>query len=178
MSSIYKFSITLIIFALLASLLSACTERSDTQKPTASSQPDTSTYEAASSDSESVPATDEQIPDRANISDNINWSNVHDPLINTDIKTKLQAAVHAIADKNVQQFHTAMGDHAGTTYDYLLNNTMDFTEVDTAYREGKRILVPVSGQLKVAGDTAAKKAAYTFYFEKTTAGDWRIVTID
>lgn len=174
MSSIYKFSITLIIFALLASLLSACTERFDTP----SSQPDTGTYETASSDSESVPATDEQIPDRANSSDNINWSNVQDPLINTDIKTKLQAAVHAIADKNVQQFHTAMGDHAGTTYDYLLNNTMDFTEVDTAYREGDRILVPVSGQLKVAGDTAAKKAAYTFYFEKTTAGDWRIITID
>ncbi len=178
MSSIYKFSITLIIFALLASLLSACTERFDTQKPTASSQPDTGTYEAASSDSESVPATEDQIPDHESSSDNINWSDVHDPLINADMKAKLQAAVHAIADKNVQQFHTAIGDHAGTAYDYLLNNKMDFTEVDTAHREGKRILVPASGQLKVAGDTAAKKAAYTFYFEKTTAGDWRIITID
>ncbi len=177
MISIHKFSLTLVIFALLAALLSACTERSNTQKPT-SSHPDTSTHEVTSSDSESVPITDEQVPDHESSSDNINWNNVHDPLINADMKAKLQAAVHAIADKNVQQFHTAIGDHAGTAYDYLLNNKMDFTEVDTAYREGKRILVPVSGQLKVAGDTAAKKAAYTFYFEKTAAGDWRIITID
>lgn len=124
------------------------------------------------------PNSIQEAPINEQSSDQINWNEVHDPLINAQIKVKLQAVIQAIVSKDVKQFHMAVGKKLGKTHDYLLDNTMNFTKLDTAHQEGNRVLIPAHGELKVAGDETMKEANYTFYFEKDNTGNWIIVAMD
>lgn len=155
------------------SLLSACGNEPLVSQP--SSMPKATSETAPATSDNSNDATKQS---KASSSDEINWDKVNDPLIDDPMSNKLKKAIDAIVSKDIEQFHQSIDTGMGTAHDYLLDNTMTFTHIDTALKEGKRVLVPVHGQLTVAGDTAEKEAVYTFYFEKDPQDQWKIIMID
>ncbi|MBB3128850.1 hypothetical protein FHS19_003525 [Paenibacillus rhizosphaerae] len=156
-------SIATLIFS--ATLLAAC----GNQEPGISHN----TAESATSDTGSITETDNR--STLSSSDNVKWDEIKDPLIDNAIKEKLKASVEAIVAKNVEAFHKTLGPDVGTEHDYLLDNPVNFTDVDKAYEENGRTLVQVGGK-KQGDDT--KEMGYTFYFEKDKSGEWQIITID
>lgn len=143
------------------------------QSPATNTVPSESSYTPSSS-LENPTETAQMTPS----TDSIKWEDIKDPLINEAIKTKLKAAVDAIVSKDVDQFHQAIGEDLGTAHDYLLDNSMQFTSIEVAHKEKDRVLVPVSGEMRVPEAAEATEGIYTFYFEKGTQGEWNIVTID
>jgi len=169
---IHKITLTLAAFTLTAGLLSACNQ--ETAVP--ATPPPAPANTPASSEQDSVAA--EQTAATAPSTDEMDWNQIKDPLIDKAMKAKLKAAIDAIVAKDVDQFHEAIGQDLGTAHDYLLNNTMKFTHLDTAHEEGGRILVPAAGEMQLPGDQEVNESSYTFYFEKDQQGDWQIVSID
>lgn len=156
-------SIATLIFS--ATFLAAC----GNQEPAVSNN----TAESVTPDTGSITETDSR--STLSSSDNVKWSDIKDPLIDDAIKEKLKASVEAIVAKDVQAFHKTLSPNIGTEHDYLLDNPVNFTDVDKAHEEGGRTLVQVRG--KEQGD-GAKEMGYTFYFEKDQSGEWQIITID
>lgn len=166
-----KVSTVAVILVMFASLLSACENaKTPAQTPLTASTP-----------------TEPQMPVEAShagqtgtgtITDNIKWEEVKDPLINDQMKDKLKGIIDAMVLQDINKFHAAIGENLGTAHDYLLDNSMNFTGIDPAFQERGRVRVPVNGQFQAAGDTGKRAAAYTFYFEKNTEGEWKLAAID
>jgi hypothetical protein len=109
-------------------------------------------------------------------SNSIKWDKIKDPLIDEAMKDKLKASVDAIINKQVVTFHKTLGPNVGTAHDYLLNNSVKFTDVSEVHEEDGRILVLIKGENQSNDGTS--EMGYTFYFEKDKNGDWQIVSID
>nr|WP_145160268.1 hypothetical protein [Paenibacillus terrae] len=83
----------------------------------------------------------------------------------------------AIVARDVDAFHKSLGPNVGTGHDYLLDNPVQFTDIEEVHEEGGRILVLVMGVMQIGGEDPSKMG-YTFYFEKDKSGEWQIGSID
>lgn len=165
-----KVILSIATLILSATFLAACGNQGTTNEAPASSNNST---ESTTPDTGSTTETDNK--STLSSSDNVKWDEIKDPLVDDAMKEKLKASVDAIVAKDVDAFHKTLGPGVGTEHDYLLDNAVNFTDVDKAYEENGRTLVQVRG--KEQGNNE-KEMGYTFYFEKDKSGEWQIITID
>lgn len=166
-----------LVFAslMLTVCLAGCTEETTTphssQTPAVTSKPTTPDLpEQNSSEKQAVQAKPN--------TDNIDWDDFNDPLVNKDMTAQIKASVAAIVSRDVDQLHQAIGKDLGSGYDYLLEHNVRFTRVSPAYRESGRIVVPVEGK-RTDNDTGeVSEASYVFYFVKGPNGAWTLGSID
>ncbi|CAH1223597.1 hypothetical protein PAECIP111892_05333 [Paenibacillus auburnensis] len=170
-----KLALGIATLLLSTTLLAACGNQESTNAN--NSGPTTSSNVTDSNSPDSGSTTGKDNNSELSSSDNINWDEVKDPLIDEAMKSKLKASVDAIVIKDVEAFHKTLGPNVGTAHDYLLDNSVEFTDVGEAHEEDGRDLVPVQGENRGnSGNTS--NMGYTFYFEKDNASEWQIVSID
>lgn len=170
-----KLALGIATLLLLTTFLAACGNQESTNANNSGPTTSSNVTDSSSPDSGSVTKTDNN--SELSSSSTINWDEVKDPLIDEAIKSKLKASVDAIVIKDVEAFHKTLGPNVGTAHDYLLDNTVEFTDVGKAHEEDGRVLVPVQGENQ-GNSGNAPEMGYTFYFEKDQAGEWQIVSID
>ncbi|WP_458120343.1 hypothetical protein [Paenibacillus sp. Z6-24] len=166
--------ITIALAALTLTIcLAGCSK--ETTAPSPSQEPAAATNPTVPAPSEQANSAEEK-PTAQPITDKIKWDQVNDPLVNNAMKAQLQAAIDAMAAGDVDQFHQAIGRDMGTAFDYLLNNTMEFTSVLAAYKEYGRIVVPIQGHSKETKEES--ELSLSFYFVKDKGGEWKLGSID
>lgn len=172
-----KMKYTFAIFTSTALLLSACTQGSSSIPP----------QNNASLPSKENPIPVEEVhssdPQQTNTdlrasSDEINWQQLHDKLLSNKMVAELHSAVDAIVNHDQTALDQLFGSDGGAALAYIMENTMQFTDIDHAYMENERILVPVRGMRQLHGYDKVQQATLFFYFMKNSKGEWHLVTID
>lgn len=107
----------------------------------------------------------------------IDWDDIDSPLWEEDMRGPLEAALHAIVDKDGKALNEALSPDAAGIFEYMLENDYKFEKIDDVHAEAGRVLVPVESELSLNGETP-REIEVTFYFEQDGAGAWRIVSID
>lgn len=172
-----KMKYTVAIFTSAALLLSACTQGT-------SSIP---SQNNASLPSKESPIPVEEIhssdPQQTNTglhasSDEIDWEQLHDKLLSDEMVAELHSAVDAIVNHDQTTLDQLFGSDGGEALAYIMEHNTQFTDINSAYIEDERILVPVRGMRQLQGDDKVQQATLFFYFMKNSKGEWHLVTID
>jgi hypothetical protein len=111
-------------------------------------------------------------------SDEIDWEQVHDKLLSNEMIAELYSAVDAIVNHDQTALDQLFGSDGGAALAYVMEHTTQFTDIDPAYIENERILVPVRGMRQLQGDDKVQQATLFFYFMKNSKSEWHLVTID
>lgn len=172
-----KMKYTFAIFTSTALLLSACTQGS-------SSIP-VQNDPSLTSKEKQVPVEEKHSRDPVQkntglhvSSDEIDWEQVHDKLLSNKMVAELHSAVDAIVNHDQTTLDQLFGSDGGTALAYIMEHITQFTDIDPAYIEDKRILVPVRGMRQLHGDDKVQEVILFFYFMKNSKGEWHLVTID
>lgn len=172
-----KIKYTIAIFTSAALLLSACTQGTSSIPP----QNNTSLPSKESPiPVEEVHSSDPQQTNTGLLasSDEIDWEQLHDKLLSNEMVAELHSAVDAIVNHDQTALDQLFGSDGGAALAYIMEHTTQFTDIDPAYIEDERILVPVRGMRQLQGDDKVQQATLFFYFMKNSKGEWHLVTID
>lgn len=172
-----KIEYTAVIFTYATLLLSACTQGTSSIPP----------QNNASLPRKENPIPVEEVhssnPEQTNTglrasSDEIDWEQVHDKLLSNEMIAELHSAVDAIVNHDQTALDQLFGSDRGAALAYIMEHTIQFIDMDPAYIENERVLVPVRGMRQLEGDDKVQQATLFFYFMKNSKGDWHLVTID
>lgn len=163
-----KIQVTVIALCTVMTL-AACADRPEAAAPPATSSAAPAAPAAPQPEQTAAPAMTTGVE--------IDWEDIDSPLWEEDMRGPLEAALHAIVDKDAKALNGALSPDAAGIFEYMLENDYKFEEIDDVHAEAGRVLVPVGSELALNGETP-REVEVTFYFEQDGAGIWRIVSID
>lgn len=165
-----KMKYTVSIFTSATLLLSVCTQGTSSIPP----QNNTSLPSKESP----IPVEEVHSSGLLASSDEIDWEQLHDKLLSNEMVAELHSAVDAIVNHDQTALDHLFGSDGGEALAYIMEHTTQFTDIDSAYIEDERILLPVRGMRQLQGDDKVQQATLFFYFMKNSKGEWHLVTID